>query len=44
LQSAKSLQLPLPKGSDGETVSGQALIDFAREIFEVIDNLQGEEK
>ena len=42
LQSAKSFQLPLPKGPDGDTVSGKALIEFAREIFEVIDNLQGE--
>jgi transcription-repair coupling factor (superfamily II helicase) len=44
LQSAKSLQVPLPKGPDGDTVSGKALIDFAREIFAVIGNLQGEEK
>jgi hypothetical protein len=44
LQSAKSLQLPLPKGPDGDTVSGKTLVEFAREIFQVIDNLQGEEK
>ena len=44
LQSAKSLQLPLPRGEDGDTVSGRALIQFAREIFEVIENLQGDEK
>jgi hypothetical protein len=44
LQSAKSLQVPVPKEADGDTVSGQKLIEFARQIFEVIDNLQGEEK
>jgi hypothetical protein len=36
--------VPVPKEADGDTVSGKKLIEFARQIFEVIDNLQGEEK
>ena len=44
LQSAKTLQLPIPKSENGETVSGQMLVDFAREVFEVIANLQREEE
>ena len=44
LQSAKSLQVPVPKAPNGDTVSGRALVEFARKVFEVIDNLQGEEK
>lgn len=44
LQSANSLQLPIPKTSSGEIVSGSELIAFARKVFEVVSNLQGEEK
>jgi transcription-repair coupling factor (superfamily II helicase) len=43
LQSANSLQLPIPSSADG-VVSGQDLIAFAREVFEVVAGLQGEEK
>jgi len=43
LQSANSLQLPIPNSTDG-VGSGQELIAFAREIFEVVANLQREEK
>ena len=43
LQSANSLQLPIPNSNDG-VGSGQELIAFAREIFEVVANLQREEK
>jgi hypothetical protein len=42
LQSANSLQLPIPSSADG-VVSGQELIAFAREVFEVVANLQREE-
>jgi transcription-repair coupling factor (superfamily II helicase) len=42
LQSANSLQLPIPSSADG-VVSGQELIAFAREIFDVVANLQTEE-
>jgi transcription-repair coupling factor (superfamily II helicase) len=42
LQSANSLQLPIPSSADG-VVSGQELIAFAREIFEVVANLHREE-
>jgi transcription-repair coupling factor (superfamily II helicase) len=44
LQSANSLQLPIPKSADGDVVSGQELISFAREVFDVIANLQKEDK
>jgi transcription-repair coupling factor (superfamily II helicase) len=44
LQSANSLQLPIPKSADGDVVSGQELISFAREVFDVIANLQREDK
>ena len=44
LQSAKSMQLPLPKAADGDLVSGKELVEFARQVFEVIGNLQGDEK
>jgi transcription-repair coupling factor (superfamily II helicase) len=44
LQSANSLQLPIPKSADGDVVSGQELISFAREVFDVISNLQREDK
>jgi transcription-repair coupling factor (superfamily II helicase) len=44
LQSANSLQLPIPKSADGDVVSGQELISFAREVFEVVANLQREDK
>jgi transcription-repair coupling factor (superfamily II helicase) len=43
LQSANSLQLPIPSSADG-VVSGQDLIAFAREVFEVVAGLQVEEK
>jgi hypothetical protein len=43
LQSANSLQLPIPSSTDG-VVSGQELIAFAREVFDVVANLQAEEK
>ena len=43
LQSANSLQFPIPKTAEGDTVSGPALVQFAREIFAVITNLQREE-
>jgi transcription-repair coupling factor (superfamily II helicase) len=42
LQSANSLQLPIPSTADG-VVSGEELIAFAREVFEVVANLQTEE-
>jgi len=44
LQSANSLQLPIPKSADGDVVSGKELISFAREVFDVIANLQREDK
>ena len=44
LQSANSLQLPIPKSADGDVVSGKELISFAREVFELIANLQREDK
>jgi transcription-repair coupling factor (superfamily II helicase) len=43
LQSANSLQIPIPSSTDG-VVSGQELIAFAREVFDVVANLQREEK
>ena len=43
LQSANSLQIPIPKTAEGDTVSGPALVQFAREIFAVVNNLQREE-
>jgi transcription-repair coupling factor (superfamily II helicase) len=43
LQSAKMLQLPLPKGSTGEVVSGVELIAFARVVFKELENIQGEQ-
>lgn len=42
LQSAKSLQIPIPKDSSGESILGDELLRFAREIFDVIANLQKE--
>ena len=42
LQSANSLQLPIPNSADG-VVSGQELIAFAREVFDVVAGLQTEE-
>lgn len=44
LQSAKMLQIPIPKDSVGDVVSGKALVEFAREIFDVVANSQKEEK
>jgi transcription-repair coupling factor (superfamily II helicase) len=44
LQSANSLQLLIPKSADGDVVSGKELISFAREVFDVIANLQKEDK
>jgi hypothetical protein len=44
LQSANSLQLPIPKSADGDVVSGKELISFAREVFDVVANLQREDK
>jgi hypothetical protein len=38
------MQLPLPKAADGDLVSGKELVEFARQVFEVIGNLQGDEK
>jgi transcription-repair coupling factor (superfamily II helicase) len=43
LQSANSLQFPIPKTAEGDTVSGAELVQFAREIFDVVANLQREE-
>jgi transcription-repair coupling factor (superfamily II helicase) len=43
LQSANSLQLPLPSSADG-VVSGQELIAFAREIFDLVAGLQREDE
>lgn len=39
LQSAKMLQIPIAKDETGETISGQKLIEFAREIFDVLDEI-----
>jgi hypothetical protein len=44
LQSANSLQIPIPKNGQGDTVSGSQLVEFAREIFELVAGLQREEK
>ena len=44
LQSAKSLQVPIPKEESGESASGDALLKFARELFDVIAILRGEQK
>jgi transcription-repair coupling factor (superfamily II helicase) len=43
LQSENSLQFPIPKTADGDTVSGAELVQFAREVFDVVANLQREE-
>jgi transcription-repair coupling factor (superfamily II helicase) len=43
LQSAKMLQIPIPKSLDGQTVSGEELIDFTKEIFEILRKMQEEQ-
>lgn len=40
LQSAKMLQVPIRKNSTGEVVAGSELIEFAKEIFEVLKQLK----
>ena len=43
LQSAKLLQLPIPKNEDGQFVTGENLISFVKEIFEIVKSLKREE-
>ena len=42
LQTAKLLQLPIPKEKDEKLVSGDKLIAFVREIFELVKGLKRE--
>ena len=44
LQSAKTLSLPIPKSDQGELIAQSQLLDFAREIFDELAQLQEEEK
>jgi transcription-repair coupling factor (superfamily II helicase) len=42
LQSARILQIPIPTGSDGGALNGQALVDFTHRVFEDIAAIQKE--